>query len=1108
MKSLFPNPASIQGQLAEEEGTDTRSIVSRKRYFNFPEVDNVTYGPALFAKEMTEHADIAVYPNDPNAPLPNSGYDIITGLEHSSDSRAYNPPMRDRAGFNGYHGNGISGDVPLSGQMVEDADASGRIGKHSIQSLAIDQAETYSFEDQTNQFSRSRKPKKAVQDPMHMNETELDDGRNMAVNYSPSFYDHSEYGTYVKDTARLQMEQVGTPIEDIESGTTSKVEQFNQLPLFDNIGFMNNRFTQSMNNDLAERGRLSQVGTNTKRPMGSDWNQGSNYSLIEQTNQNSLRQKNLPGPTAAALHMNEVQFDDGRNMAVNYSPSFYNHSEYGTYVKDTPRLQIEELGTPISQIEQQTTSKVQQFNQLPLFDNRGFMNNRFTQAMNTFLSEEDRLSQIGTQYQRPLGLTPETFTSIASQASPFVAPAATKTAPAPAPLKEYPSVGHIIVDYPKNARDVYALIESKTAEYNAKLNQLQPGVNQGAVKQAAAIAAKAASLQLSYTPGKKPLKGNDTVALSKDAVIKCIKETLTLMDTSKRMIAATIKPLQQGEYSDGKLFNADGTIRSEISSTKQNLAKLALAMKVINDLHAKINAAISSCDAKIYAYEHPASAPSTTYKPAPAKKQIQKAQLPIKAIPGAQKPGAANQQRLDAAKQASNVFQQSTRASVKESIKASDKKQSSVSSNMLQVKGEELMKAYDGLLARSEKLGKSFDAIKQGNLTALIGNAAASLSLAQKTSLNDFANSSQPSLSRAIRLIREVKGLVPKKGAESTIISIPRALIAELDDNQKTIAQIYSSLSSLIKSMQASLAQGGSTATSSGGSTTTSSGGSTATSSDGGSITSPGGSTATSSDGGSITSPGGSTATSSDGGSVTSPGGSTATSSDGSSIAPPAASIPVPAMIEVIGTGGGNTGSQVDQLSSIAAGLIQGIGNGSYDFGSSYPYLRRLAIYLSNDVANGLLTEGIANAILQAQFIPLTEAELAEASAKRLENDRLMQERGISKRYFKRMSQWNYLGATYKLNPRYAEIAKQGDLLSAEDYEQVKNDVLASLPEQTAASASVSPIDSSGSVVIMTGGTSAASKEEGHGLLWLLGGLTIGGAAYVGYKKHKKNKNA
>jgi hypothetical protein len=36
----------------------------------------------------------------------------------------------------------------------------------------------------------------------------------------------------------------------------------------------------------------------------------------------------------------------------------------------------------------------------------------------------------------------------------------------------------------------------------------------------------------------------------------------------------------------------------------------------------------------------------------------------------------------------------------------------------------------------------------------------------------------------------------------------------------------------------------------------------------------------------------------------------------------------------------------------------------------------------------------------------------------------------------------------YKPNPRYSDIAKQGDLLSVEDYNQVKNDVLSQLATQ------------------------------------------------------------
>jgi hypothetical protein len=131
-------------------------------------------------------------------------------------------------------------------------------------------AEEYSFEDQTNQFSRVAKPTRQP-NRMHSNMESLRDGREMGVNYSGDFYDHSEYGDYVIDNRRLQMEELGTPIEDIEAEGSDKVEQFNRLPIFGGggFGFMNNRFSQAMNVALERDDRLSQVGTNKRRMLGA-----------------------------------------------------------------------------------------------------------------------------------------------------------------------------------------------------------------------------------------------------------------------------------------------------------------------------------------------------------------------------------------------------------------------------------------------------------------------------------------------------------------------------------------------------------------------------------------------------------------------------------------------------------------------------------------------------------------------------------------------------------------------------------------------------------------------------------------------------------------------
>ena len=408
MKSLFPSMGAVERMLSEEDGQDVRDLVDQSHYVNFPQVDNVTYGPDLFRKEMLEQPDVLVTPNDPRVPRPNNGYDLRTGLEYSSDTQAYNSNLRDRAGFNGYM------DSPILDNGTQITGSA-----NSYDALPFVGAEMYSFEDQTNQFSMKKtKPK---QQSMHSNQETLRDGREMGVNYSSDFYDHSENGAYVVDTPRLQMEEVGTPIADIEAEGSDTIQQFNRLPIFGGggFGFMNNRFSQAMNVTLEHEDRLSQVGTNKRRMLGDlpeavIATGAEDYSFEDQTNQFSRVAKPTRQPNR--MHSNMESLRDGREMGVNYSGDFYDHSEYGDYVIDNRRLQMEELGTPIEDIEAEGSDKVEQFNRLPIFGGGGFgfMNNRFSQAMNVALERDDRLSQVGTNKRRMLGATPSFQTSSAT----------------------------------------------------------------------------------------------------------------------------------------------------------------------------------------------------------------------------------------------------------------------------------------------------------------------------------------------------------------------------------------------------------------------------------------------------------------------------------------------------------------------------------------------------------------------------------------------------------------------------------------------------------------------------------------------------------------------
>ncbi len=1107
MKSLFPSLANVQNELNAEDGTDVRSFVSKKRYFNFPEVDNISYGPALFAKEMEEHADVAVYPNDPRAPLPNTGYDIVTGLEHSSDSRAYNPPMRDRAGFNGYNGTPPEGEIPIDSKMVEDVDSNGVIRKQNLDIINMTGAETYSFEDQTNQFSKRKKQRKVQQDPMHMDETTLDDGRNMAVNYSPSFYDHSEYGTFVKDTPRLQIEQTGTPIEDIESGTTSKVEQFNQLPLFDNIGFMQNRFTQSMNNALAERDRLSQVGTNSKRPMGNsrqvsglDETQGVDYSLIRQTNQNSINQHQYRKPSASALDMSETELDDGRNMAVNYAPNFYNHSEYGTYVNDSLKLQIEEVGTPISQIEQQTRNKVEQFEQLPLFNNRGFMNNRFTQAMNTFLSEEDRLSQVGTNFHRPMGISPNFAASTSNKYTYDATKEAdtttentnkTPTTPASVAMPVFSSVGEIFLVYKVIPRDFIAQLQNAKIKYTALLNEFQPASTTASKNQ------KSQSVALQYSNATPPtyslnktgLKGVETKA-TKDKVIGCIKSVLTTIEADLRMVDVIIKPLMSGQFSgDYRLFNNDGTIYNEsaslFGSTKANaIAKLAITLKTVQDLSNGLNKQILDCDALIDEYKNPT--PSSKDKTSARGRGTQSTSY---APSTQQRASAIKSKRIGkdvemtpvADKRSSTQSSSTARTSLVDTPKASSQSaQTQDSRKGLQVKGEVLIKAYGDLLRLAEKIGKPFDAISQKNWSSIVGLKASTINEEQKGMLSSFVGRKQPALTAAIKLLTTTKSRIPSKSASNALVSVSVDLLSEFESNRKTLNEIYNTLSAMIVDILRT------TPAPSGGSKTQQGGGST-TQQGGGSTTQQGGGSTTQQDGG------GSTTQQGGGGSTTQQGGGGSTTQQGGG--GPQDILPFPEAIipkreypyEII---------KQDRVGDFITLSLQG--RNLVDIEPIHPYLTALTTYLLADVDSGALTSDVAAQVIQAQFIPANPSVQGYPS------------HNMSSMGSKPDVEYNFVP-----NPRYAEIAQQGSDLSKEDYAQVRDDVINQLSQTTPIvteeiveeSYVPSQIQIPEGSVVMQNVSPMSEEGKSNTMYWLLGGIVLSGAAYFGYKQYQKKKS-
>ena len=261
MKSLFPSLVDSDDE--EDNGLSGTGSSSKKLITNrasgmsfYPDVQ--LYGRELFEQELQQQIPVYVHPDDPNAPLPNDGYNPVLNRDSLGD-------------FDGMMYEGLSGgEVPKAGDQVYIPTAIGYDDMGSTDAISSD--EVYSFEDHSKNLKKQasaslgrsvealhQKKENAMSRDRFTPNAALDDGRNMGVDYSRDFYNHSEYGDYVKETPKVAIRELGDPLSEIEGESKNPVVQFNSLPRFGrNIN--SSRFSSSITDYLQNDGRLEQTG--------------------------------------------------------------------------------------------------------------------------------------------------------------------------------------------------------------------------------------------------------------------------------------------------------------------------------------------------------------------------------------------------------------------------------------------------------------------------------------------------------------------------------------------------------------------------------------------------------------------------------------------------------------------------------------------------------------------------------------------------------------------------------------------------------------------------------------------------------------------------------
>jgi hypothetical protein len=262
MQSLFPSLGAIEAALSGDDPTALKSLTSRQNGVSFkPDVQ--LYGPELLEQELSQQVPVYVHPDDPNAPLPNDGYNPVLNRDSLGDFQDDDdevPPVESDEYIP--TAMGTSDEVSMSGFSAEN------IGNVDV----LGSEEIYSFEDHSNKLKKQtsslgeriealhqKKEANAMSRDRFTPNAALDDGRNMGVNYSDSFYNHSEYGDFVKETPKVAIRELGDPLSEIEGEAKNPVSQFNSLPRFGkNIN--SSRFSSSITNFLQQDGRLDQTG--------------------------------------------------------------------------------------------------------------------------------------------------------------------------------------------------------------------------------------------------------------------------------------------------------------------------------------------------------------------------------------------------------------------------------------------------------------------------------------------------------------------------------------------------------------------------------------------------------------------------------------------------------------------------------------------------------------------------------------------------------------------------------------------------------------------------------------------------------------------------------
>jgi len=296
MRGLFPNIQDIESAMNDEDGTALAGLPRRGRGMQFGGANVSLFGPALLKKEMAEHSNVLVHPNDANAPYPNNGYNPQTGLDYdaadhedtglgeyetSAQEQAQEFEYGGEAEFDPQDGQWILGDYEeqddarydSSEELDMDEDEDQGIGRYvdtvnATQGTSapsnsnmfdmnmVDNGDVYSFEDHSKEYNQQASLG-GVATPQPYNNQTLRDGRNMGISIKPNIYKGADNGVYVTETKKEQIIESGVPVDQIRAQTQNQVAQFESLPQFEfGRNFMGNRFAQSMTQFIGAEDRI------------------------------------------------------------------------------------------------------------------------------------------------------------------------------------------------------------------------------------------------------------------------------------------------------------------------------------------------------------------------------------------------------------------------------------------------------------------------------------------------------------------------------------------------------------------------------------------------------------------------------------------------------------------------------------------------------------------------------------------------------------------------------------------------------------------------------------------------------------------------------------